>query len=406
MYSKNSKELLSQEVPVVFTPDKNGKLFPAGYRNDVRWWGNILEEELHSCLPDGTAKMFTMDFNLGKRCSLNCPHCFVPELKGTAVTQEELLGYFEEGVELGLREAKWLGEGDPFEYPRAVEFIEKANALGVGISIFTKGHTLGSDTLAQRYYKMPAIEIVQRLKELDASILLGFNSFDRKQQERWVGVDAYPDSALLKNYVQFRDQALINLARAEFNEHVPGQATRLAFSCAPFKPENISEVFEMFTWARARNIYFVTCPSAESGKGLDELRREQPNYDEYLGEMAGLYVQMSIWAIETGLISLEKYKKHGQGLYPGAHVCNQTAAGVEIFCDGTVNQCPGRCDESTIFCHDIRKSTLRDVWVNSANYRRAKFGKRFNWRCPARDGRSLPHNFYSRIEEPVLANFS
>jgi len=242
MNLKNSKELLSRAVPAIFYPDASGRIFPAGYKNDVRWWGNIPENELHSCLPDGTAKLFTLDFNLGKRCSLNCPHCFVPELQGVSLTQEELLGYFEEGTKLGLREAKWLGEGDPFEYPMAVEFIEKANALGVGISIFTKGHTLGSDELAIRYYGMTAQELVQRLKKLNVSILLGFNSFDRAQQERWVGVDNYPDTALLKNYVQFRDQALINLVRAGFNEYIPGQATRLAFSCAPFKPENIDEV--------------------------------------------------------------------------------------------------------------------------------------------------------------------
>ncbi|MFH1713325.1 MAG: hypothetical protein ABH896_04035 [Candidatus Jacksonbacteria bacterium] len=164
----------------------------------------------------------------------------------------------------------------------------------------------------------------------------------------------------------------------------------------------------MFEWARIRNIYFVTCPSAESGKGLVELRREQPGYDQYLEKMEDFYVQISIWSIQSGLISLEKYKKQGQGqgLYPGAHVCNQTAAGVEIFCDGTINQCPGRCDKQTIYCNDIRQSTLREVWFNSRNHRRAKWGWSFNWRCPARDGSSLPDDFYQKIEARVLAHFS
>lgn len=403
---ENSRALLSSAVPVVFTPDASGRVFPEGYINDVKWWGNTPEVELHSCLPDGTAKLLTLDFNLGKKCSLDCPHCFVPKLAGQSLTQEELLGYFEEGTKLGLREVKWLGEGEPFEYNKALDFIEKTNNLGIGVSIFSKGHVLGSDELALRYHKMTAQKLVEKLKGLNVSILLGFNSFDKATQDKWVGVDKYPDSALLKNYVQFRDRALINLSKAGFNEYVPGQATRLALSCAPFKPENISEVFEMFTWARVRNIYFVCCPSAESGKGLDELRREQPHYDEYLQQMEDLYAQMYIWAIETNLIPLEEFKKNGSGLYPAAHPCNQTSAGIEIFCSGVVNQCPGRCDETTISCNDIRKSTLRDAWINSRNYKRAKFGKKFNWQCPARDGRSLPRDFYKNIEKRVLANFS
>lgn len=404
-YHENSKVLLSSAVPVIFTQDGNGRIFPEGYINSVKWWGNIPEEDLHSCLQDGTAKMFTMDFNLGKKCSLNCPHCFVPELKGYVLTQEELLGYFEEGVSLGLREAKWLGEGEPFEYNRALEFIEKANKLGVGISIFTKGHVLGSDELALRYHGMTARKLVKKLKELNVSILLGFNSFDKAAQERWVGVDQYPNSALVKNYVKFRDQALINLVNVGFNDYRPGETTRLALSCAPFKPENIDEVFEIFTWARVRNIYFVACPSAESGKGLDELRREQSGYDRYLFQMEDLYVLMYIWAIKTNLIPFKRFIRDGVGLYPAAHPCNQCASGVEIFCNGTVNQCPGRCDETTIFCDDIRHTTLREVWLRSINYCRAKFEKNFNYQCPARDGRSLPYGFYSQIEVRVLKYF-
>lgn len=413
MYT-NSKKLLTKELPLIFKK-KKGKIFSDGYVNDVRWWGNIPREELHSLLPDGTAKILTMDVDIGDVCSLNCPHCFRRDprfdiTKKNVLTHEEIVSYIKDAKKLGLKQIKILGRGEPFENPRFLEFLTEMTDLDIGVSIFTKGHVLGSDEFAKRYnyekYKIDTgWKLIKRIRELKVSILLGFNSFDRKMQEQFVGVDKYPASSSLKNYVAFRDKALINLVKAGFNKYEKGKATRLAMIAAPIKPENVDEIFDLYTWARPRNIYMLSCPTTISGKGLDEFEREK-KFSDYISRLIGLYSKIYIWAIKTNLIPLDKFKQDGVSLYPGCHVCNQTAAGFFLNLSGQVNQCPGRVDKTTIFTKDIRKEKgLEYVWTHCLNYKRAKNTKGFNYHCVARDGRSLPIDFYDKIERNVLQHF-
>ncbi|HBH46627.1 MAG: hypothetical protein A2445_02750 [Candidatus Jacksonbacteria bacterium RIFOXYC2_FULL_44_29] len=403
----DSFAILTNNIPVIFPGQ-----FPKGYQNNVRWWGNISKEELHSTLPDGTARLLTMDLDIGDTCGLACPHCFRRDprfdsvSKGNALTHEEIVAYVKEAKALGLKQVKILGRGEPFQNTRFLEFLETMTDMGIGVAVFSKGHVLGCDALASKYNSHRGInsswELVKRLKDLKVSILLGFNSFDRDTQNAFTGVDKFSETALLKNYVDFRDQALINLVKAGFNEYIPGEATRLAMIAAPVKPENIDEIFGLYTWARVRNIYMLTCPTTISGKGLDELEREKQHAD-YVSQLEDLWAQIYIWAIQKNLISREAFLEDGVSLYPGCHVCNQTAAGFYLNLPGRINMCPGRVGGTTIFTRDIgEEASLKDVWVRSSNYQRAKYGKRYNYHCVARDGFSLPQNFYKNIEAKVM----
>lgn len=404
----SSLDLLTAEIPVMFPGQ-----FPASYKNNVKGWGNISKEELHSCLPDGTAKLLTMDLDIGDTCGLHCPHCFRRDPRFDNVSQEnklsheEIVDYVREAKGLGLKEIKILGRGEPFQNPRFLEFLEKMTSLDISVAVFTKGHVLGNDELARRYNQHYGItscwELTQRVEELKVSILLGFNSFDRRMQEAFTGLDALPETALLKSYVEFRDQALINLVKAGFNKYEEGHATRLAMIAAPVKPENINEIFGLYTWARVRNIYMLTCPTTVSGRGLDELELEK-SFTDYVSHLEDLWSRIYVWAIDKNLIPLEVFKEEGVSLYPGCHVCNQTAAGFYLNLSGQVNQCPGRVDETTIFTRDIRREGLKNVWLSCASNKRAKHGKQFNYHCVARDGHSLTPDFYRKIEARVLTS--
>ena len=240
----NSKELLTKEIPTLF--EKNGKVkFPSDYINDVRWWGNIPRKELHSCFSDGTAKLLTMDVDIGDTCSLRCPHCFRRDPRfdettlGRGLTDEEVISYIKEAKKLGLKQIKILGRGEPFQNPKFLGFLREMTKLNIGVAIFTKGHVIGSDKLTKIYnYQNYGIDtsekLVAELKKLSVSILLGFNSFDKKTQEAFVGID----KTSIKNYVELRDRALILLAKAGFNKYEKGKSTRLAMISAPIKPEN------------------------------------------------------------------------------------------------------------------------------------------------------------------------
>ncbi len=398
---ESSLAFLTREVPILFS----GR-FPDDHVNDVKYW-NVNREDLHSCLPDGTAKLLVMDVEFGDECGLRCDHCARRDDRVDIVTDpltdDETLDYIWEAHQyLGLQFVKILGRGEPAQHVRFLENLRAITDMGVGVTVFTKGHVLGCDELASKYNSHLGInsswELIKAIKELEnVSILLGFNSFNRSMQERFVGVDRYPPTALLKDFVKFRDRALIDLVRAGFNDYVSGEATKLAMIAAPCKPENLHEIFELYKWGQRRNIYTLTCPTNICGKGADEFEREK-EFKDYILKLEDVWAQIYVWAIRTNLLSLDVFNEDGVGLYPGCPGCHQTAAGFYLHLSGQGNLCPGRKE---VFFEDIRKCGLRKGWMGSANYQRAKYGTKYNYHCVARDGYSLSPDFYRNIERKV-----
>jgi len=410
----DSKIYLTQKIPTVFNDDGTGKIYPDGHMNDVQYWGNFPREKLHEILPDGTPRLRMLDIDVGDKCSLACPHCFrrdprIDVVNDNALTLGQIIDYIKEAKDLGLESLKILGRGEPFENKEFLTFLRKMTELDIGVAAFTKGHVLGSDELARHFNPdlKNAQELVAELKKLKFSALLGFNTFNDTLQTQMVGTDKLKDSHLLGNFPKLRNNALVNLADAGFNEYKDGEATRLCVMTAPFTPETIDEVFDIYRFMNERNIHTVVCPTTQSGKGLDTLNRQKENYDfdKYMKRVQQVYADIYKYAIKSNLIPLEKFKQEGVSLYAGARPCNQVAAGMYLNLSGQVVQCPGRFDEETIITKDIRKSTLKDVWSSSPNAKRAKDPNGFNYRCVARDGHSLPKDFYSNIEELVLNHF-
>lgn len=401
---ENSKiDTKLREIPKVF-----GDRFPSSFKNNIANWGNSSKEELHQRNEDGTYKLTHLDIDFGNTCSLKCPHCFRRDSRFDVSGEEgflkesELIGYIAEAQKIGLKDVKFLGRGEPFENPKFLGFIETLYNMGVKSAVFTKGHVLGSDELTSKYNAQHGIttgrELAERLKQLDTSVLLGFNSFNKELQEEFIGADL----SNIKDYVELRDKALLNLVDAGLNKYVPNQETRLALIAAPIKPENVDEIFDIYEWGRRRNMYVLSCPSALSGKGIDESKRAE-HHGEYVSKLKDLYVKINTWNIEKGLVSLDQFEEEGVSLYPGCHPCNQVANGMYLTLSGKVVRCPGRADAQSTFVEDIRKEpSLKSVWMNSENYRRAA-GTGFNYHCPARDGYTLDQKFYAEIKEKVLA---
>jgi MoaA/NifB/PqqE/SkfB family radical SAM enzyme len=409
MKTNNSKTQLNS-IEEIFK-DK----FPEGYKNNVAHWGNFSKEDLHQKLDDGTYKLKHMDIDLGNICSLACKHCFRRDDRSDSVedlmNEETIISYLKEAKELGLESVKFLGRGEPFQNKNFLGFLKKLYDMGIGASIFTKGHVIGDDKLAKAYNSQYGInngqELADKLKELDVSILIGFNSFDKETQNEYVG----GTDCVIKNYATIRDKAIERLVKAGLNEYVEGKETRLALITAPVKPENVEEVSEIYAWGRRRNMYVISCPSTVSGKGIEETKRAEQN-NNYLENLKQQYVKNYIFNIENELMTLDQFKEEGVSLYPGAHVCTQTAAGMYMMLSGKVVRCPGRLDNQSTFSEDIRKEkSLKEVWINSENYGRASYkikspeGNDYNYHCPARDGHSLKYLFYENIKREVLNHF-
>ncbi|MFH1456789.1 MAG: radical SAM protein [Patescibacteria group bacterium] len=365
-----------KNIPVVFD-----NKFPSNYINDVEGW-NFTQKEL----TENKGKILTLDIDFGNVCSLNCPHCFrrnnnIDCGNGKLMSYDEMVQLIKDAKKLGLKSVKFLGAGEPFENKQFIKFLRFLKSLDVIPLIFTKGHIIGDDKLVKMWNSDYGIkngkELVQELKKVNASILLGFNSFNNIKQDNMVGG--------IKGYTLKRNRALSLLVEAGFNKKQP---TKLCLAANPITYENYDELFKIYKWGRVRNIYIIVCPTMVSGRcGNDSWRLITPSSKKLIN----LYVKIYKWNIKRGIQTLQQIKEEGIASYAGAHPCNQIACGMYITLNGNVLRCPG--DDTTVF-GNIRKQTVKQIWENSENYKRAGC---FNCGCPPKIGKSVPENLFSEV---------
>lgn len=372
-------------IPLPTIPIRYGR-FPPGYINDIRGWAFD-----QKTIRENAGKLLTLDIDFGSTCTLNCPSCFrknssIETAPARGLGFDHLVGIIREAKTLGLRSVKFLGAGEPFENHGFLDFLRFLKSEDVIPLIFTKGHVLGDDTLVKRYFGYLGITtseaLVDALYECDASIMLGFNSFDDKIQAKMVGAPI--------EYVSARNRALGLLCERGFAKDNP---TQLALAANPITKANVSEVFDIYRWGRVRNLYVVATPTMISGRARKEgnWRAITPSREE----LVDLYAQIYAFNIERGLQTLEQVEKEGISAYAGGHPCNQVSSGMYVTITGKVLSCPG----SEIAVEgDVWESSLADVWKTSQNKKRAGT---FNCGCIAKDGKSIPNGFYRDVIEAV-----
>ncbi|MEM2146438.1 MAG: radical SAM protein [Candidatus Jordarchaeaceae archaeon] len=392
---------IEPNIPVVY----KGK-FPDDFVNDVNGWGSFSKQ----ILQENFGKLLSLDIDYGTKaqCSLNCPHCFRRSNKADTICagphkildHDKMIMIVKEARNLGLRSVKFLGAGEPFEaettkdqikrgFPdfRFLEFLRELKRLKITPSIFTKGHVIGDDDLVKKYYSRYGIstgeELVEELKDVNASILLGFNSFNTEIQDKMVG--SLSPRAKVKDYTLKRNRALELLVKAGFNKHNP---THLCLAVNPITNDNIDEAFEIYKWARVRNLYPIVCPTMISGRCAgDAWRTINPPYEKLID----LYTKIYEFNIEKGIQTFEQVKEEGVSSYAGGHPCNQIACGMYITLTGTVLRCPG--DDTTVF-GNIWNESLEEIWLKSENYGRSGT---FNCYCPPKWGKSIPYNLFTEV---------
>lgn len=391
---------IKPNIPVVYK-----STFPENFINDVNGWGSFSRQTLQ----DNIGKLLSLDIDFGITCSLNCPHCFRKNNKADRdggsphriIDYKKMIEVVKEAKKLGLRSVKFLGAGEPFEAEsteseterglpefRFLKFLRDLKALEIIPSIFTKGHVIGDDNLVKKYYSRYGIstgrELVEELKNVDASILLGFNSFKTEIQDKMVG--ALSLSAPLKDYTKKRNRALELLVKAGFNKFNP---TRLCLAVNPVTNENYDEVLEIYKWARVRNLYPIVCPTMISGRcaKTKSWKKITPTSEELID----LYTRIYEFNIEKGIQTLRQVKEDGISSYAGGNPCNQIACGMYLTLTGTVLRCPG--DDTTILGNIWTKS-LKHIWLKSENYGRSGT---FNCGCPPKWGKSIPYTLFTEV---------
>jgi len=189
-----------------------------------------------------------------------------------------------------------------------------------------------------------------------------------------------------KGHTAIRNKALENLVAARFSDVSP---TRLAFCNAPVTRESYGEAYDIYVYARQRNIYPVTAVLMTSGKQIDqEFLRAYDISDE---QKVDLWTRIYAWNIDNGIQTVEQIREEGVSVLPGAHPCNQLAAGLYVTANGNVVGCPG----FTEIEGNVKSESIGDIWEQSEN-RRLRCGE-FNCKCPPKDGITIPTGFYDEV---------
>ncbi|MFH1401000.1 MAG: radical SAM protein [Nanoarchaeota archaeon] len=356
-----------------------------------------------------------IDLQTNYQCGLNCAGCFSQEGIYSDVNNlmrwQDILDVVRDAQQIGLAGVKFLGPGELLQNPDLFDILDALEEIHMPISIFTKGVELGDDDAATMIFGNQGIrsakDLVQRVYEYDCvRILLGFNSFDPERQDRMVGsynatanyevVDGVFTRRGVMHYTAKRNQALINLTRAGFNDPARGQ--HLSLIAAPVGLDQGAEVAAMYRWAAERNMPLVIAPTMESGpRALSLLRynsKLDPGHELLIDLMVGVYST----AVENGILSMEQIRHEGISAYPGSSPCNQVANGLYLRLNGRIQICPGRSDEKVIF-GNVHHTNIAKLWVKSANYGRGATSN--NW-CPAKENgmpQAIQEIVMERLEE-------
>jgi hypothetical protein len=323
-------------------------------------------------------------------CGLKCPGCFSEEAiygdRANLMTWQEMMDRIDEARAIGLHSVKFLGPGELFQNPDLFDILDATQQRHLPISIFTKGAELGDDELTRKNFGHIGIDSAAGLVERVAGyenvrILLGFNSFVPKRQNKMVG--SYNASANYQleggafvkrgvaDYTNKRNQALVNLTRAGFND--PSRGQRLSLIAAPLALDQLDEIPLMYVWAAMRNIPLVIAPTMESGPKSIGLSKSNMRKDPEHERLIEIFVAVYESALEQGILTLTQIEADGVSAYLGTSACNQVANGLFLRLNGRVQMCPGRSDESAVY-GTTHRASLAQLWLQSPNYAMGRCG--------------------------------
>jgi MoaA/NifB/PqqE/SkfB family radical SAM enzyme len=330
-------------------------------------------------------------------CPHSCPGCYnKAELENPIMTLKEVMAVVDQAVDLGLESMKFLGPGELLANPDLFFILDELAKRNIVAGIFTKAAIMGHDALARMYHGISSQELVDRLTSYpNTTFLVGARSFDPERENRYIpqNLREFRDKF---NYHEARNLAMERLAARGMNSDL--MRLRMAIVCSPVTAENLDGAFEMYRWGTERNMPVYLPPTMVSGKGHTILKRtaEIEKKTKFENDYISLAAQVYTWAIERGVMTLERLRHEGPHPYIGVAPCNQLTFGLYLHYDGQVWRCPGNDTPDYIVDRNVRTKRLKDIWMRSDNYRIQKF----NNRC-VKDGISLPERFYSEVLERV-----
>ncbi len=353
--------------------------------NTIEHWGFFTKEEVEQAATDGSLLMLDIDF--GRGCPHRCPGCFrrnnpIDASGLSDLSYREIFSVVDQAKKLGLRSVKICGAGEPLVNPNLLRFARDLTKRDIGLAIFTKGYTLGDDELAAKIFG-PRIEsglqLAEQLFSLKTSVMLSYPSFDADILGALVGGSP-------RDYPQKLKKAAEILAEAGFNKTLP---TRLAFVHAPITGKSIAGAFEVYRFARERNILPILAFYMVSGKQITPafLRRNDAAAEEKIRLARRIYE----YNLAHGFNTPEQLARENISCMPGIHPCNQIAVGLYLTANGNVIRCPGDREAPL---GNVRETSLGEIWKKARDW---NFKGKFNVGCPFKEGITLPVDYQQRV---------
>ena len=352
--------------------------------NVAQYWGFFRAQDLRK----NFGRLLMIDVDFGRKCSLRCPSCFrkhnpVDDERYADLTYSELLSTIMDAQDIGLREVKICGAGEPLENDLLMQFAEDLTERDIGLSVFTKGHVFGDDEWVAKLYGRYGIfdgkTLCKRFFQLKTSFLVSFQSANPRIQDEIVGG--------LVGYTAKRNRGLELLAEADFNKSSP---TRLAICANPIIRPNFDGLFDIYVYARERNILPVNAALMVSGKQIDDCFLY--NNDVSDEEKEALFLQIYEYNLAHGFSDIEQLQQEGISCMPGIHPCNQIAAGLYLTSNGNVIKCPGDFGRPL---GNVHEQNIKEIWAN--HYNSWALFRKFNCWCPFKDSVTLPWGLHGRV---------
>jgi MoaA/NifB/PqqE/SkfB family radical SAM enzyme len=320
------------------------------------------------------------------------------------MTLEDTLKVVDQAIEIAREEdhdfksVKFLGPGELLMNPQLFRIIEEYKKRGIQFNLFTKGALIGSDELAQKYQRMTAKELVDKLANYNnVGLLMSFQSFNDELQDNLVtSIDEKGNIVGLQGYSKIREQTLVNLFNSKF--YNSGMTNRICIINAPIIPENIDESFDIYRFFIERATPVVMTPSMLSGKGCGAYQITEKEKKRFQDKLVELYAKIYAYNVKKGVQTDEQIRNEGIASYVGAEPCNQVATGLYLRANGIVQMCPGRFDKETVFAN-VNDTPLKKIWQNSPNKKMGieNLQNLVNNKCPAKDGYAFLQDFYDRV---------
>lgn len=289
-------------------------------------------------------QMLMLDAETSKTCDLRCDYCYRDDKfsVGDELTLEERIALIDHAKQLGATTIKIVGAGEPLVdkfFMKQLTYLSKNNITPI---VFTNGMKLTE-------------EIADVFLNLNASVILKFNSFNERLQDKFAGVFGYAKK---------RNEALDILMQKGFNK---GRKTRLGIDSV-ITQENKKEILDIFRFCRDNNIFPMIKSFIPTGKAFHKIESEILKKE--LSEI--LTKAKEIDEKEYGIMH------EGQPPYMGGFRCDQINHALFVNINGDTFDCPGQLR----YLGNVRNRTLVDIW-NSKPAQKIRAAKYCS--CPSRE---------------------